>query len=883
MKKNSLKIISILLVIAIIVTISIFAYYGIKKENYSLQSKHFGTYQAGENESSSFLKRTEEQRVKFKIFLNSITQSPADIKDKEIYFTKIANKQFSLPKNAPPAPLSGNMVGEKDSSGKIIRYNFEPISVDNSLLKWSPFPNKTAEEMDRLKADKKAKEYINAIDDAEASAVSGILNALYGAFKEGWTQDAALELAKQVGIGLLKIGLACMGLGFINAGLDSLFGGGSAPPAIDYEKIKNIVTDAVQKGHIDDYGRHVNINIANVNDFIKTYTDLKYTAAQATCPDSYNTLSKNISCMKTPSSRNPELKYDPNIVFNNTGTTDGKTKRQFLTDKLTSNNAIHDMVTNSQYGINGLIEYGKINAVASAELYHQFLLVIGLTIVYYQELSMVDTDTINGKYVNPWLSRYIGDPNENTIGGQQIAGSLLGELQSICQKFFDYIKTAYLLFWNSIQHSGHSDCCGAEFWCNCVRWWEISFQQGLFPGGWFENYRVAFLGNWNDEGARNGFGNPGTHWAGGTPNFEIVRWWYMHCFNEYMNNPLETLQVLKRMAGIQWVKGEQGFSFSTPNPGTHWAGGTPTNPSIIYSPEGGYPFGTKNYNYRQVVLAKDGSGLNFEKNNVYCSHALKLEKYKICPSNPNMYSTKPIDATIFNVPGGQQFTDNMTCPVGYEEIVSCLKPRFSPGNNKGEIELNSRETWCRNSNGDYKRLIPYYETGDFTEDSCVPPAPICGYGTPVPVTKPINVSNRVFQVRITFKLIDSNLVVGTRAITQINPVISNSLIPNDNNIICYRCNYNGKNVFTFSNVLRKILNFYKFKSNYPYLIDHVMLSANEVFHPTDPGQVNGTTRPPVNTNCEIIGNDYIRVLSAYVTSSNGVYLIVTLEIKGEDV
>ena len=123
-----------------------------------------------------------------------------------------------------------------------------------------------------------------------------------------------------------------------------------------------------------------------------------------------------------------------------------------------------------------------------------------------------------------------------------------------------------------------------------------------------------------------------------------------------------------------------------------------------------------------MVGKKDSNG-----NNVYCSHKLKLEKDQICPKSPDIYSTNPIDARIFNVPGGHQFQDNMTCPVGYGEIVSCLKPRMSP-DNKGEMEPNSTETWCINSKGDHKGLIPYKQI-ELSEDVCIPNVEPCGYGT----------------------------------------------------------------------------------------------------------------------------------------------------------
>jgi hypothetical protein len=157
----------------------------------------------------------------------------------------------------------------------------------------------------------------------------------------------------------------------------------------------------------------------------------------------------------------------------------------------------------------------------------------------------------------------------------------------------------------------------------------------------------------------------------------------------------------------------------------------------------------------------------------------------------------------------------------------------------------------------------------------------CGYGTPVPSTKSIIVSERSFIVELGFYKVDYNLVF--LSAKQMMPILKSPYLSLDRGIVCYICEYSdNKEIFNISTVLRKIFDFYNFKSKEPYIRDNVMLSAPIVLNPPkDPGLINNTTRPPINTECKIIGNDYIKVLSANIRESNHLY--VTVEIKGEDV
>ena len=105
-------------------------------------------------------------------------------------------------------------------------------------------------------------------------------------------------------------------------------------------------------------------------------------------------------------------------------------------------------------------------------------------------------------------------------------------------------------------------------------------------------------------------------------------------------------------------------------------------------------------------------------------------------------------------------------------------------------------------------------------------------------------------------------------------------IPNTRNVTAYRCIYQGKESYSISPILSQILQYFGFKNKYPYLSSNVELVVSTVKPPTDPGNVNNTTRPPVNTDCQIIGYDDVTVKDAKFGDSNILQLL--LEIKGED-
>jgi ERCC4-type nuclease len=263
--------------------------------------------------------------------------------------------------------------------------------------------------------------------------------------------------------------------------------------------------------------------------------------------------------MKKPNFNYPSLKFDPSLIIQNTGTLDGLTnKREFLKNLLKSGPLWNMINSVDKYGVNGIIKYSQINAFASTQLYSTFKLLIGFYIVYYQEMAMIDQSTPgegNIKYNNPWMSSYIGDPGK--IGKKQPLGSLLGDLQDLCQKLFDYLKYTYLQYWRSLSWTDHSDCC--DWYCpgSCVRWSRMEDKSNCYDQNW-----------WDLINEKHPNTNNGPKWSAYMDNLYKTEEnktgtynWFIYIFDDYMNFPFTQLQVLKKMAGIDYLIGEQNFDY----------------------------------------------------------------------------------------------------------------------------------------------------------------------------------------------------------------------------------------------------------------------------------------------------------------------------------
>lgn len=835
-----------IIILSIILICSIVAYFITRtKDNYSITHERFSNKltikdlisqgKLNSNGTFKFLTRAQiqEAKMKRKVFVNKLLSASKVIKFKQQYFTNLLKNRPKLPKFQV---LGGRTPGQK---------NTKPIS--ENFLK----PDATEEKMKDARADKKIDDYLTAIDDAQSSAVAGILTSLYGAFQCDMSDDphcvgpALRDLALQVGLGLLKIGLACAGLGFINSGLDAIFGGALGPPPIDYDRITQIVTDAVQKQAIITFVTDMNVQLANVKSFIETYTSAKSTFAQASCNNS-ETPEDLISCMKKPNFNYPSLKFDPSLIIQNTGTLDGLTnKREFLKNLLKSGPLWNMINSVDKYGVNGIIKYSQINAFASTQLYSTFKLLIGFYIVYYQEMAMIDQSTPgegNIKYNNPWMSSYIGDPGK--IGKKQPLGSLLGDLQDLCQKLFDYLKYTYLQYWRSLSWTDHSDCC--DWYCpgSCVRWSRMEDKSNCYDQNW-----------WDLINEKHPNTNNGPKWSAYMDNLYKTEEnktgtynWFIYIFDDYMNFPFTQLQVLKKMAGIDYLIGEQNFYFTDYCRNQTYD----TNKNTIYSAYGGYPYGSSKMSYKEAQDAFINPN-SYNKNvwsnlgSSYCTPLITTE-IKDSDCGNGFSQNKPFDATIFNLPGDPRtYTNNMYCQPE-QSAISCVRPGRSPGTNTGVIEPNSRTAFCVNTNND--------ETSDLLEvdDKFVGKC----------ITSEISWAFIYAKENNTYYLqVVRSYIPGS---------VYNKELPEfayKGKYYALKINNAGTDVFDITEYISLLIESYKTNLNIdlPPVTGKVMLNLSLSKIPEDLGYVNNTTRPPINLESSITGYP-IDIISSVNRDSN---------------
>lgn len=816
-----------IIVLSIILIMSIAAYfltrnkdnYVLSRENFSNKLKIKDLIAARLNPDGTYKYLTspeiKDAKMKRKVFVNKLLLDPKIIKFKQQYFANLLKKE---PKRPPMNIILGRSPGQKDP--KPITENFGPPG--------------TAEEMKKARADKEMDEYLKAIDDATSTAVEDILTSTYGVFKckdsdEPNCMTEALEnLLIKVGVAVLEIGLACAGLGFLNPVIDGLFGGegSSGPPPIDYNKISNIVKTQA----LETYVKDMNIQLDNVKSWFQTYMGSKTYNTQASCDNSITT-EDIISCMKQPDSFKTNLKFDPSLIVQDVGALGGeKNKRVFLTNLINSGPLYNMVKYSDKYGINGIISYGSGSASAATQLYSTFKLVIGFYIVYYQEMAMLDQNTYgknNDKYYNPWFSKYIGEPSQ--IGKKQVAGSLLGELQELCQKLFNYLKRTFKLYFSNLIWSDHSDGCTQTFFGTCTRWSNLEDISNCCDQNWWNLINVKYP-------ATNLIWGPKlTYLNDSTINKVNITNWFMFFFNDYMNFPFDNMALLKNMAGIDLLVGEKNFDWKT----YVYSEQYDTNNSIVYSSEGGFPFGSSKMSYRTTVNIlnnpnsyKSNSSSNYMGAS-YCTPYIPSEEEKGVTCGNGFSNIKPFDATVFNIRGDpKKYTDNMYCNLG-QSAVSCVRAGMSPGTNQGDIEKNSRTAFCVNTENN--------ETSDLQQANKV-------------LVGKCSTNEILWFFNYTIEANGINL----RVASSLGPAPYSDEVPEFRKGGKY---YNLKidnyspDVFDITDYIKYLIESYKvnFGIDLPPLSEYfrVLLNLSLSKIPADPGTLDGTTRPPINLEASI--------------------------------
>jgi hypothetical protein len=500
-----------------------------------------------------------------------------------------------------------------------------------------------------------------------------LLETLYKGITTNEDANTILKnCANQIGLGLVEGALVYAGFGFLSQAIGGLFGPQQQQPQnIDYDKIQNIITNAItdesSKNFIITNVNNFQSIETNIQNFINNYMSEKYTKTQSNCINTINNYNDNISrCMKYPKFLNPNVIFDPNIVLDE----QGLSKRNILYNFITSSYSALNSFVHPSGNSNGLdnlfsIVMNQTNSCSTpvqlaVKLYPMINLSIMYIILYYQELALIDTFQIGNNYINPWLSDNIGDPNY--IGQKQIPNSLLGELQKICQNYFNYILFMYNNFLSGT-YNGDGQKCFTSDWLKMV--------------------------------------------SGTTdlPNFSY-----------FLNYPYSnTLLDLKKIAGIKLLIGEAGFSENFTGISDFNIYSQNTNTDIIYSNEGGYPFGLDKPSYLDSINAyKMSSKYNnidwVSKFNLYPSPILKTN-FNINSFCPDLsVSQRSFDATMFNSPfDSNKYTSQMSCEDIYStSYITSSIPGVSPN-----LKPN-RVGYCINENTNTYSNIQNIQTNNIT-------------------------------------------------------------------------------------------------------------------------------------------------------------------------
>jgi hypothetical protein len=453
-----------------------------------------------------------------------------------------------------------------------------------------------------------------------------LLEQIYGDAVGLESQNPQTRLNSEIAIGLdlLNYALGLAGLGFLSGPL-AIFAGltkKSAPPLPESVILAKIVSDTTLYSDITHFMTAQNDYFGAVNNFIIDYIQNKKYNQQVLCPypigcqtegsgstkrcDPDAQSSAIRTCMLSPFSQDPTIRYDPNILYSTmpsqfaTNSNDSSiTKRAYLKKILTDpNNALSALVTGttssaaaSSTGITAMMSfiYEAINSdTPGAALgvcigfLPQFIIIMTYTVTYYHELALLDERILSYQtgYENPWISDVIGDTTCLYIVGQgwndqassQNTTNLLGKLQDICKSFQIYINTTFEVYFNGLTvttGTWDNGCCDSPFSCclnfdgkcgeRCVKYpaWGItdsanSGKNQVIPNDttapnntkdWYGAMRTKYPSYY--------FYYPESLYNRYTDgmNDGIALVIYMNCFREFLNFPYKHFLDYCKMAG----------------------------------------------------------------------------------------------------------------------------------------------------------------------------------------------------------------------------------------------------------------------------------------------------------------------------------------------
>jgi hypothetical protein len=533
-------------------------------------------------------------------------------------------------------------------------------------------------------------DFSDGLTDLGASMGKDIFQKLFKGNKQSW-RDLAIDASIQTGIIAVSLTLTCLGFGFANP-LLNMFSPynfrGQFP--IDIEKVPFTISEELLKQSLGFCNDDINKTIIYYNNI---YLTAKLQINTNVICNLNNTQSENLECIKDPS-------FDPNIVQFSSDI-NAKHKRTILTEMLINpGTPPYVMFNTSNYSFEFISSNFDKNIQLSVELYKAYKLITGLEITYYQELALADTYVKGGVFINPWESRYIGDKR---VLGQQIAGTLLGQLQIRCQKLFDMIRKLMKmyyrnLYWLKICH-GNQATKGpddTEFKPN------ISFSCKIYTTYYYLEDRNDVIEDSDYHHARLQVTKEEAE-GGDFVKADInIKAKYLSIFYIYLRYPLENLQQLKKMAGIKYLKGEQNYLKVNPDGLYNFyydavGKSYETNNQVIYDDDRGYPFGLKSSSYSESEnIKKDPLKYKTPEQTIkfknYCTPSIPINMRQACSDLKYR-----IDATIFNGDSAdKKYTNTMICDGN--SYQSCLLPGMSPGDKTGNYTNQSRTAFCIDDN-----------------------------------------------------------------------------------------------------------------------------------------------------------------------------------------
>jgi len=514
--KNSTKII---IIICIILVLGILLYFWLRpksNENFKISHKN--------NPFNS-------------VFLIEFSKSKPDIIDYKLLHKK--QQEHMKIKNKKENYIYEGL-GDEDLNTKISDYLIKQQSaaddqdrVDKRELRFKTFgiPGTILGDVDGLKIRELITNTLGNIPDQLSSYLFQFLQTKK-------KKDLMIDLLRYVGITAISMTLAAVGLG----PLSSLFKGflpAEEDTSLNLADLEKSLTDSLYKERFITLSMNMNLNLQKVKYYMATvYLPLKvkYYASCNFDDESFGS-EDIIKCLK-------ENEYDPNITKKDPKEND--TKRELLNISLKEMDRLMYSECTSIYSdiLEIASNYNFGNSIEIAKLINNTnIQLILIEISYYQEKALADNFHKNSKmitnintqikdildgmpgdkskkdellsiilpsckasnyyYINPWLSKNIGNIDIIGTSGPQNSG-LLQNIQKRCKEYFELIQKIIQLYYNNMEY--YNDCSNIDF----VRWVD-HYTENIVVGDRVIHYK----GEYKDKASRD---NPLTPSKGNISN-----------------------------------------------------------------------------------------------------------------------------------------------------------------------------------------------------------------------------------------------------------------------------------------------------------------------------------------------------------------------------